>query len=110
MSPAGFIAVIAGWFVTEIGRQPWIVSGVLRVQDVVADHSTATVASTLFGYVLLYVLLLVSYVAAVRRLATKPAESLAMGPVVFTEDSHSREQAVQQNQNNDRPQSDEGDK
>jgi len=110
MTFSGWVAVLAGWYVTEIGRQPWIVSGVLRVQDVVADHSTATVASTLFGYVLLYVLLLVSYVAAVRRLATKPAESLAMGPVVFTEDSHSREQAVQHNQNNDRPQSDEGDK
>jgi cytochrome d ubiquinol oxidase subunit I len=33
MTPAGFLAVLAGWFVTEIGRQPWIVYGVLRTGD-----------------------------------------------------------------------------
>ena len=92
MTFSGWVAVLAGWYVTEIGRQPWIVSGVLRVQDMVADHSAATVASTLLGYVLLYVLLLISYVAAIRHLATKPAESLAMGPVVFTEDNPNRQQ------------------
>jgi cytochrome d ubiquinol oxidase subunit I len=90
MTFSGWVAVLAGWYVTEIGRQPWIVSGVLKVEDVVADHSAATVASTLFGWVLLYVLLLISYIAAVRHLATKPAASLAMGPIVFTEDAHTR--------------------
>lgn len=84
MTFSGWIAVLAGWYVTEIGRQPWIIDGVLTVKEVVADHSSATVAGTLFGYVLLYLFLLVSYIAAIRHLSTKPAASLAMGPVTFT--------------------------
>ncbi len=83
MTFSGWIAVLAGWYVTEVGRQPWIIDGLLTVKDVVADHSRATVAGTLFGYVLLYLFLLVSYIGAIRHLSTKPAASLAMGPVAF---------------------------
>lgn len=78
MTFSGWIAVLAGWYVTEIGRQPWIVEGLLRVSDVAADHSAATVGGTLFGYVLLYAFLLLSYVAALRQLALKPAVSLTL--------------------------------
>jgi cytochrome bd ubiquinol oxidase subunit I len=80
MTFSGWVAVLAGWYVTEIGRQPWIVDGVLTVNDVVADHSSATVFGTLFGYILLYGFLLTSYIGALRHLATKPAASLAMAP------------------------------
>ncbi|MAA73142.1 MAG: cytochrome ubiquinol oxidase subunit I [Salinisphaeraceae bacterium] len=80
MTFAGWVAVLAGWYVTEIGRQPWIVSGLLRVEDVVADHASATVAGTLLGYGLLYGFLLVSYIGALRHMATRPAASLALGP------------------------------
>ena len=80
MTFSGWIAVLAGWYVTEIGRQPWVVDGLLRTADVVADHSSATVAGTLFGYVLLYLFLLVSYIATLRYMATKPARSLTLTP------------------------------
>ncbi|MBQ25748.1 cytochrome ubiquinol oxidase subunit I [Alcanivorax sp.] len=80
MTFSGWVAVLAGWYVTEIGRQPWIVSGLLRTSEVVADHSSATVMGTLFGYVLLYAFLLVSYIAALRYMATKPARSLTLTP------------------------------
>src|SRR5205823_13858697 len=40
MLPAGFIAVIAGWTVTEVGRQPWIVQGLLRTRDAVTPSLT----------------------------------------------------------------------
>ncbi|WP_290536556.1 cytochrome ubiquinol oxidase subunit I [Alcanivorax sp.] len=80
MTFSGWIAVLAGWYVTEIGRQPWIVDGLLRTSEVVADHSSATVAGTLFGYVLLYLFLLVSYIATLRHMATKPARSLTLTP------------------------------
>ena len=80
MTFSGWVAVLAGWYVTEIGRQPWIVDGVLMVKDVVADHSGATMAGTLFGYVLLYLFLLASYIGALRQLAKKPAASLQMRP------------------------------
>lgn len=85
MTFSGWVAVLAGWYVTEIGRQPWIVTGLIRVDEVVADHASATVAGTLLGYVLLYGFLLVSYVGALRHLASKPAASLALGPVGFTQ-------------------------
>ncbi|MFT4918143.1 MAG: cytochrome d ubiquinol oxidase subunit I [Zhongshania aliphaticivorans] len=78
MAFSGWIAVLAGWYVTEIGRQPWIVTGVLTVNDVAADHSSATLAGTLFGYVALYVFLLGSYIAALRHMSNKPAASLGM--------------------------------
>lgn len=76
MTFSGWVATLAGWYVTEIGRQPWIVAGVLKTADVVADHATATVGGTLVGYVGLYLFLLVSYVQALRYLASKPARSL----------------------------------
>ncbi len=75
MTFSGWVATLAGWYVTEIGRQPWIVSGLLATADVVADHATATLGGTLFGYVGLYLFLLVSYVQALRYLATRPAHS-----------------------------------
>ena len=83
MTFSGWVAVLAGWYVTEIGRQPWIVQGLLRVEDVAAGHASATIAGTLLGYVLLYGFLLASYIGAIRNLATKPAASLALGPVRF---------------------------
>ena len=80
MTFSGWVAVLAGWYVTEIGRQPWIVDGVFTVSDVVADHSSATMSGTLFGYILLYLFLLASYIGALRQLAKKPAASLQLGP------------------------------
>lgn len=76
MTFSGWVAVLAGWYVTEIGRQPWIVDGVLKISDVVADHTSGMVLSTLIGYLLLYAFILVSYIATLRYLSTKPAASL----------------------------------
>ena len=84
MTFSGWIAVLAGWDVTEIGRQPWIVQDLISVQEVVADHASATMTGTLLGYVLLYAFLLVSYIGAMRHMATKPAASQVLGPVTFT--------------------------
>lgn len=76
MTFSGWIAVLAGWYVSEVGRQPWIIYGQLRISEVVADHGGGVVLSTLLAYAALYVFLLISYVAALRVLATKPAQSL----------------------------------
>jgi cytochrome d ubiquinol oxidase subunit I len=80
MTFSGWIAILAGWYVTEIGRQPWIIYGLVRTVDVAADHASATIASTLFGYVGLYAFLLVSYIQALRYLASKPARSQSLLP------------------------------
>lgn len=87
MTFSGWVAVLAGWYVTEIGRQPWVVYGLLKAKDVVADHSSATLTGTLVGYLLLYVFLLASYIGAIRYLATKPARSLALTPGYTTKDT-----------------------
>ena len=75
---AGWVAVLAGWYVTEIGRQPWIVYGELAVADVVADHPRGVMRGTLLAYAVLYALLLAAYVATLRHLSAKPAASLQM--------------------------------
>src|SRR6056297_118007 len=55
VSPLPFIAVLAGWFVTEIGRQPWIVYGLMRVEEGVTPSLTGGMAlTTLIGYVAVY--------------------------------------------------------
>jgi cytochrome d ubiquinol oxidase subunit I len=78
MTYAGWIATLAGWYVTEIGRQPWLVYGLLAAADTVAPHPPAKVAGTLAAYAVLYTFLLISYVLTLRYLATKPAKSLRM--------------------------------
>ena len=50
----GFVAVIAGWVVTETGRQPWIVYGMLRTADANSPVPAATVATTLALFVVAY--------------------------------------------------------
>ena len=53
MTFSGWVATLAGWYVTEIGRQPWIVYGLLRTADVVAPHPATVVGATLLAYALL---------------------------------------------------------
>jgi cytochrome bd ubiquinol oxidase subunit I len=54
MGPSGFIAVLAGWMVTEVGRQPWVVYGVLKTRDAVSPITVGEVATSLTAYVLVY--------------------------------------------------------
>jgi cytochrome d ubiquinol oxidase subunit I len=74
MAPAGWVATVAGWYVTEIGRQPYIVYGLLRVDEVAAAVPASHVALTLTLYVVLYVALLVAYVSVIKHMAEKPVD------------------------------------
>jgi cytochrome d ubiquinol oxidase subunit I len=76
MTFAGWVASLAGWYVTEIGRQPWVVQGYIRASEVVADHAGGMVLSTLIGYLLLYAFLLVFYILTLMHMSSKPARSL----------------------------------
>ena len=71
MTFAGWVALIAGWYVTEIGRQPWLVYGVLTAAQAASSEPAANIALTLVMYLALYVLLLLAYVSVVFHLATK---------------------------------------
>jgi cytochrome d ubiquinol oxidase subunit I len=73
MTFAGWVATLAGWFVTEIGRQPFLVYGVLRTADLVAEHPSGMVLSTLVAYLAVYAFLLVAYVLVLMYMAAHPA-------------------------------------
>ena len=68
---SGWIATLAGWMVTEIGRQPWLVTGVLRTADAVGPASGAHLGSSLTAYIITYALMLVAYLVVLTHLAGK---------------------------------------
>jgi len=73
MTFSGWVATLAGWWVTEIGRQPFLVYGVLRTADAVADHPPGMVLTTLVAYLAVYVFLLASYVLVLMYMSRHPA-------------------------------------
>ncbi|MBF7995618.1 cytochrome ubiquinol oxidase subunit I [Rahnella laticis] len=54
MGPSGLIALLAGWFTTEIGRQPWVVYGLLRTKDAVSGHGEMQMSISLLLFVVIY--------------------------------------------------------
>ncbi len=83
-APLGFIAVIAGWITTEVGRQPWTVYGVLRTADSVSPSLTgADVACSLALYVVVYLIMFPTGIAfmavIVRRGPQRPRARRAGG-------------------------------
>ncbi len=68
---SGWIAVLAGWLVTEIGRQPWLVTGILRTADAVGDAGGATLGASLTAYIGTYAVLLLAYMVTLTHMARK---------------------------------------
>ncbi|TNH41706.1 cytochrome ubiquinol oxidase subunit I [Photorhabdus luminescens] len=54
MAPSGLIAILAGWFTTEIGRQPWVVYGLLRTKDAVSAHGEIHMSISLLLFIAVY--------------------------------------------------------
>ena len=71
MTFSGWIATLAGWYVTEIGRQPWLVTGVLTTADAVTTTPAANVGTSLAIYLTLYAVLLFAYVRTLFLMARK---------------------------------------
>jgi cytochrome bd ubiquinol oxidase subunit I len=79
MGPAGVIAILAGWYTTEIGRQPWIVYGLLRTADAVTPHTASEVGLTLGLFVAIYLALFgmgTVYVLRLVNIGPKTDEAL----------------------------------
>jgi len=87
--PLGFVAVEAGWIVREVGRQPWIVYGLLRTEKMAsAGLTTAQVAASLAIYVLIYAGLFVLFVAFASRIVERGPDMhspLPRPPKLFAE-------------------------
>ena len=71
MTFAGWVALVSGWYVTEIGRQPWLVQGLLTTAQAVSQVPAANIALSLAMYLMLYAALLSAYVSVVFYLAKK---------------------------------------
>ena len=74
MAFSGWVATLAGWYTTEIGRQPWLVTGVLRTEEAVGPVAASHVGFTLAVYVILYLVLMVVYLGTLTHLALKAAK------------------------------------
>ncbi len=80
MTFSGWVATVAGWYVTEIGRQPFLVQGILRTEDAISSVPPNMIASTFIGYLVLYAVLLLAYVSTLFYLAKK-AGAAPVSPV-----------------------------
>ncbi|WP_324731860.1 cytochrome ubiquinol oxidase subunit I [Pseudomonas paeninsulae] len=71
MGPSGLIALLAGWYTTEIGRQPWIIQGLMRTADASSGHSFAQMSLTLALFVVVYFALFGAGLGYMMRLVRK---------------------------------------
>jgi cytochrome d ubiquinol oxidase subunit I len=75
MGPAGLVAILAGWFTTEIGRQPWVVYGVMRTRDAVSNHSAVALSTTLGVFIVMYFFIFGAGVRYMLKLIAKGPQS-----------------------------------
>lgn len=74
MSFSGWLATLAGWYVTEIGRQPWLVTGILTVKEAATDIAPGNVALSLSLYLILYVVIMTAYLHTLFTMANRAVE------------------------------------
>jgi cytochrome d ubiquinol oxidase subunit I len=72
MGPAGFVAVICGWITTEVGRQPWVIYGLLRTRDAVSPIAAPAVGASLVAFVIVYFTVFAAGILYMLRLMASP--------------------------------------
>jgi cytochrome d ubiquinol oxidase subunit I len=80
MGPAGFVAVIAGWVTTEVGRQPYTVHGLLRTVDSVSPLQAPAVATSLLAFIAVYFIVFGAGIFYILRLMSQPPHRGEEGP------------------------------
>ncbi len=80
LTPAGVLATLAGWYVVEVGRQPWLVNGLVRTMEVVSPLPAERVLFSLSLFVITYSLLLGVYLYFMRKLIRKGPPDFAALP------------------------------
>ena len=93
MGPAGFIAVLAGWITTEIGRQPFTVYGLLRTAESASPLAAPAVASSLIAFIIVYFVVFAAGVIYLLRLMAAPPHPGEQGPSQRGPDPHRRHHA-----------------
>jgi cytochrome d ubiquinol oxidase subunit I len=82
MSFSGWLATLAGWYTTEIGRQPWLVYGVMTTKEAVADVPAPLVLSSLIAYLIVYAVLLAAYIYVIFFLARRMSRGESIEPTI----------------------------
>ena len=77
--PASYLAMEAGWVTREVGRQPWLIYGVLRTQDSASRLPAGTVAGSLLAFAAAYLVLFVLFVVFARQILRRGPESAQEG-------------------------------
>jgi cytochrome bd ubiquinol oxidase subunit I len=80
MGPAGFAAVLAGWFTTEVGRQPFTVYGLLRTAESASPLGAPAVGSSLLAFVIVYLIVYAAGLIYLFRLMAEPPHPGEQGP------------------------------
>ena len=75
MTFSGWVATLAGWMVTEIGRQPWLVTGILRTAEAAGSVPAAAIGASFAGYLFVYGVLLVAYMVVLTHMAGEGAQA-----------------------------------
>jgi cytochrome d ubiquinol oxidase subunit I len=74
MAPAGFVAVVSGWIVAEVGRQPWVIYGIMRTRDAVSPVAAGAVSVSLLAFMVIYaVVFSVGVLYILRLIGAGPA-------------------------------------
>ena len=78
MTPSGIVATLAGWYVAETGRQPWVIYGILRTRDAVSPVPAHVLLSTLVAFVCVYAVFISAFLIFAYRIVRRgPGESPA---------------------------------
>lgn len=80
MGPSGSLAILAGWLTTEIGRQPWVVYGVMRTKDAVSNHSAPALSATLILFIVMYCAVFGTGISYMIKLVAKGPHEGGEGP------------------------------
>lgn len=75
MAFSGWVATVAGWYVTEIGRQPWLVTGVLKTIDAISDVPAPVIGISLSMYLMIYAVLMTAFITTLFYMARKAGQA-----------------------------------
>jgi len=80
MGPAGFVAVIAGWTTAEVGRQPWVIYGVMRTANAASPVTAHEVSASLVAFLLVYAIVFAAGALYILRLIAQGPQAAAPPP------------------------------
>jgi cytochrome d ubiquinol oxidase subunit I len=76
MTPSGVVATLGGWYTAEIGRQPWVITGLMRTADAVSPVPATTLLSTLIAFACVYAVFIGAFLVFTLRLIRRGPEGL----------------------------------